>query len=75
MYFVCLKIATASTVVFNIYFSQQYFYCPQTKLREGKDFTPVCDSVHRRDGVSQDAMDGGGVYPAGRHLTGRQPPG
>ena len=24
-----------------------YFYRPQTKLRKGNVFTPVCDSVHR----------------------------
>ena len=24
-----------------------YFHRPQTKLREGDVFTPVCDSVHR----------------------------
>ena len=33
------------------------FYCPQTKLREGNVFTPVCDSV--QGGVSQHAMGRG----------------
>ena len=35
-------------------------YRPQTNLRKGNVFTPVCDSVHR-----------GGVHPPGRH---RPPP-
>ena len=34
-------------------------YHPQTKLREGSVFTPVCDSVHRGGGVSQHAMGRG----------------
>ena len=39
----------------------QYFYRPQTKLREGNVFTPVCHSVHGWggwDGVSDSASRG-----------------
>ena len=43
------------------------FYRPQTKLREGNVFTPVCDSVHRGGCVSQHAMGVG--FPA--CITGR----
>ena len=44
----------------------EYFYRPQTKLREGNVFTPICDSVH-----------GGGVglYPSIQWAGGEHPPG
>ena len=40
------------------------YYRPQTKLREGNIFTPVCDSVHRV-----------GVYPSMHHRSHGTPPG
>ena len=48
------------------------FYCPQTKLREGYVFTPVCYSVHRGC-VSQHAMGQGGLHPLDTH-SGQKPP-
>ena len=49
-------------------------YRPQTKLREGNVFTPVCDSVHRGEGVSVygDALD---REPSDRDPPGQRPPG
>ena len=29
----------------------EHFYRPQTKLREGDVFTPVCDSAYRGEGM------------------------
>ena len=43
-------------------YKTQIFTVPQTKLRKGNVFTPVCDSVH-----------GGRVHPLGRHPPGRHP--
>ena len=42
----------------------RYLYRPQTKLREGIVFTPVCDSVHRG------GAGGGGVNSGGQALGG-----
>ena len=39
-----------------------YFYRPQTKLREGNGFTPVCDSVHSGGGL---CLCSGGLCPGG----------
>ena len=52
------------------------FYHPQTKLREGNVFTPVCDSVHGGTGVSQHAMGRGGmgcVYKCSPRPPGQTP--
>ena len=44
-----------NSLTFPVLFSFfQYFYCPQTKSREGNVFTPVCHSVH--------GWGGGGVF-------------
>ena len=38
-----------------------YCYRPQKKLREGNDFTPVCDSVHRGVSVQGVSVQGGSL--------------
>ena len=38
------------------------FYRPQTKLREGNVFTPVCDSVHGGGGRSLSKGVSGGLW-------------
>ena len=43
----------------------QNFYHPQTKLREGYVFTPVCDSIHGGAGVADTPLLG--RPPVGRH--------
>ena len=40
------------------------FYCPQTKLRGGNVFAPVCDSVHRGKCMAEGACMVGGVCGA-----------
>ena len=45
-------------------------YRPQTKLREGNVFTPVCDSVHKGGGCNPTCITG----HMGRHPLGRHPP-
>ena len=52
------------------YNSILFFYRPQTKLREGYVFTPVCDSVYRGGGVSQHASQ----VTWQTHTLGRHPP-
>ena len=50
------------------------FYRPQTKLREGIVFTPVCDSVHGGGGVYPSMQWAGGVHPARQTPPGQTPP-
>ena len=47
-------------------------YRPQTKLRQGNVFTPVCHSVHGWGGCMPDTPE---QTQPGRHLPGRHPPG
>ena len=54
------------------------YYRPQTKLREGNVFTPVCDSVHRGGvsvwgGLCREGSLSGGLYPGGLCLGGLCP--
>ena len=61
----------SSDTLLKPFVSFSSFYRPQTKLRKGNLFTPVCDSVHGRRGIS---LNPGAVYnptrqtPQGRHL-------
>ena len=41
-----------------------FYYHPQTKLREGNVFTPVCDSVHRGRGCIPACIGQRGLYPS-----------
>ena len=43
---------------------------PQTKLRESNNFTPVCDSVHRRNLSSGGSLSKGGLCPGGALSSG-----
>ena len=49
------------------------YYCPQTKLRKGNVFTPVCQSFCSRGGMS--ASVHAGIHPPGQTFPpGRPPP-
>ena len=57
------------------------YYRPQTRLRKGYVFTPVCHSVLRRGDVYPSACwdtppwaDTPGQTPPGRHSSGQTPP-
>ena len=51
-----------------------YFHRPQTKLREGDVFTPVCDSVHRGSMHDRGAWHAwqGSMYGGGRGFHARE---
>ena len=44
-----------------------YFYCPQTKLRKGNVFTPVCQSFCSQGGCLPQCILGYTHPPLGRH--------
>ena len=47
-----------------------HYYRPQTKLREGNVFTPVCDSVYRGESLSGGSLSKGGLpCPKGGSLS------
>ena len=48
-----------------------YFYCQQTKLREGNVFTGVCDSVHRDGLIPEGCLVRGCLVSGGAWFRGR----
>ena len=50
------------------------FYRPQTKLRKGNVFTPVCHSVHRGSAPVRAGIHPPETHTLGRHRPGHPPP-